>query len=393
MKVFGYGQLETLCEPELYSRRLTVWGKRYRRVKWGVQAIAFVPVISSHVFRGLPAFIQNELGPAALRRVNRAAGFDIALIEDGNFFVPQQSMVGLTNAMAKLAGSDHLGLLLAPHMDVTAYGMFGRYIAGAETLREAIARSIAALRYHSSFDDLSCTETTSTFSFSYKSASANAQGYDTIASAAAGELLSLTRVYLPETARPLRVELDIARPRQASLYEDVFQCPVVFNAPAVAVVFERQRLMARAPTVQRSILTLEDVARDQPGGAPRQLANVAVAQIRTQLATGQVSIDAVARSMDLSVRTLQRELRQEGADFRGLTSSIRTQRAAELLRGTLETITNISEELGYSSVEAFSRAFRKATGLSPREFRSENASLTRRAERAENSCTRVNCKR
>ncbi|MCY1249101.1 Helix-turn-helix domain protein [compost metagenome] len=73
--------------------------------------------------------------------------------------------------------------------------------------------------------------------------------------------------------------------------------------------------------------------------------------------------------MDTSVRTLQRELRLAGADFRGLTSAVRMQRATEMLRDGTVSITNISEDLGYSSPAGFSRAFRKATGFGPREFR------------------------
>ncbi|BCH21201.1 hypothetical protein MesoLjLb_09860 [Mesorhizobium sp. L-8-3] len=98
--------------------------------------------------------------------------------------------------------------------------------------------------------------------------------------------------------------------------------------------------------------------------------DIAVAQIRAQLQAGDVSIEDAARSMDTSVRTLQRELQQAGADFRSLTSAVRIERATELLMGTNVSVTSISEELGYSSPAGFSRAFRKVKGLGPREFRS-----------------------
>jgi AraC-like DNA-binding protein len=45
------------------------------------------------------------------------------------------------------------------------------------------------------------------------------------------------------------------------------------------------------------------------------------------------------------------------------------QRATEMLRDGTVSITNISEDLGYSSPAGFTRAFRKATGFGPREFR------------------------
>lgn len=56
---------------------------------------------------------------------------------------------------------------------------------------------------------------------------------------------------------------------------------------------------------------------------------------------------------------------------RFLANAARLQRAAELLRHTNGSITHVSAEMGYSSPANFARAFRKATGHGPREFRSK----------------------
>lgn len=326
-------------------------------------------MISSHVLQGLPAFIRAEIGERALQRANRAAGFDVELAEERNFFVTQKSVVRFVDAMGRAVGDPNIGLLLAPSMDVAHYGSFGRYITEAGTLGEAIARSVRALQYHSTFDRLIATTTPQEVSLSYKSALAGTEGYGPIACAAAAELLSLFRAYLPRYWHPLRIELDIPTPRHTSHFEDVFQCPVIFNTPAVAVVAERHRLMSPSKQSPWSIVTISDVARDRPGGAPGGLLDIAIAQIRVRLLTGDVSIEDVAQTMDTSVRTLQRELQQAGTDFRSLTSAVRIQRAMELLQDGSVSITSISEDLGYSSPTGFSRAFRKATGFGPREYR------------------------
>lgn len=205
--------------------------------------------------------------------------------------------------------------------------------------------------------------------YSYVFALAGHAGYDMIAGAAAGVLLSVLRAYLPFDWRPLRVELNINRPRQISPFEDLFQCPVLFNAPAVTIVMERHLLSAAPNRGAWPIVTIEDVARDRPGGAPRGLLDVVMEQIRAQVLTGSVSIDRAARPMGTSVRTLQRELDRLGTDFRSLTNAARIQRAIELLRDADISITRVSVEMGYSSPANFARAFRKVTGSGPREFR------------------------
>ncbi|MBS7700365.1 MAG: AraC family transcriptional regulator ligand-binding domain-containing protein [Chelatococcus sp.] len=331
--------------------------------------MAAVPVIASYVLQGVPAFVRNEIGERTLHRANRAAGFDSELIEQSRFFVTQRSVVDFINAIARAMGEPGLGLLLVPTMDVGTYGNFGRYIFGAQTLGQAIKRSISALPYHSTYDRLTVSQRGDEITYSYAFALAGTDGYDIVASAAAGELLSLFKSYLPDGWRPLRVELDIAAPRNSSSFEDVFQCPVIFNAPAVAIVVEHHHMMAQAKHRSRQYMTIEDVARERRGAAPGILLDVASEQIRTRLVGGNVSIDEIARSMDTSVRTLQRELNRAGTDFRSLTSLVRVQRATELLRDRAVSITHISEDLGYSSPAGFSRAFRKVTGLGPREYR------------------------
>jgi AraC-like DNA-binding protein len=332
--------------------------------------MAEVPVISSHILHGLPAFLRHEIGDRALLQANRAAGFDLELIEGRNCFIPHAAVLGFVNAAARAAGEPHLGILMAPMMDVANYGSFGRYILGADTLGQAIEHAIAGLGYHSTDDRMSVAIVGDEARYSYCFALAGRAGYDIIASAAAGVLLSAFRAYLPDDWRPRRIELDIDKPRQTGPFEDVFQCPVHFNAPAVTIVTERHHLLAAPRRASWPIVTIEDVARDRRGGAPRDLLDIVVEQIRAQVITGSVSIDSAAQSMDTSVRTLQRELNRAGTDFRSMANAARVQRATELLRHTNGSITRVSAEMGYSSPANFARAFRKVTGHGPREFRS-----------------------
>lgn len=331
--------------------------------------MADIPVISSHILHGLPAFIRREMGEKALLQANRAIGLDLELIEGANCFVPHAAVIGFFEATGRAAGEANFGALIAPMMNGANYGSYGRYVFGADTLGQAIERAIAGLCFHSTDDKMSVAIVGDEVRYSYVFALADHSGYANMVCAAAGVLLSLFRAYLPSHWRPIRVELDTDRPARTGLFEDVFQCPVLFNAPAVSIVTERRHLIAGLKSPSWPIVTIEDVARDRRGSAPRGLLNVLTEQIRTQVLTGRVSIDSAAQSIDTSVRTLQRELNRAGTDFRSLTNAARVQRAIELLRHTNGSITRVSNELGYSSPAHFARAFRKVTGSGPREFR------------------------
>jgi AraC-like DNA-binding protein len=78
----------------------------------------------------------------------------------------------------------------------------------------------------------------------------------------------------------------------------------------------------------------------------------------------------LAELLDVSEPTLVRYLAKEGHCLRDLGNRIRRERACALLRGSRQSITEIAYRLGYSDVANFSHAFRAASDLSPRAWRS-----------------------
>ena len=78
----------------------------------------------------------------------------------------------------------------------------------------------------------------------------------------------------------------------------------------------------------------------------------------------------LARILHLSTRTMNRRLAMEGERFRELGLQSRHRRACRLLSESTLSITRIALQLGYQEAANFTRAFRRAEGVSPIEFRS-----------------------
>jgi AraC-like DNA-binding protein len=90
--------------------------------------------------------------------------------------------------------------------------------------------------------------------------------------------------------------------------------------------------------------------------------------VRTTLELG-ARIELVAKSLRMSVRTLQRRLDDEGTSFQEVVEQTRERLAKHHAeRGELSS-TQMAFLLGYSDVTAFLRAFKRWTGTSPQEFR------------------------
>jgi AraC-like DNA-binding protein len=81
------------------------------------------------------------------------------------------------------------------------------------------------------------------------------------------------------------------------------------------------------------------------------------------------SIEAVARSVRLSSRTLKRKLAAAGVAFSEVIENERRERAFRLLRANDLSLDEIARRLDYSTQSAFARAFRRWTGEPPSRFR------------------------
>ena len=81
------------------------------------------------------------------------------------------------------------------------------------------------------------------------------------------------------------------------------------------------------------------------------------------------NIASVAQALNLSERTLARQLSEEGTTFLEIKDELRRKIALRLLRESSQSIEAIAEEIGFTSLTAFYRAFKNWTGSTPRAYR------------------------
>ncbi len=91
--------------------------------------------------------------------------------------------------------------------------------------------------------------------------------------------------------------------------------------------------------------------------------------IEPLLGTAEVNIEQVARQLGMSRQTLYRRLRDEGVTFQELLEEKRRQLAIRYLGLDRLSAKVVAYKLGFSDPAAFSRAFKRWTGVSPSKFR------------------------
>ena len=76
-----------------------------------------------------------------------------------------------------------------------------------------------------------------------------------------------------------------------------------------------------------------------------------------------------ASKMGLSRQTLFRKLKAEGANFEKVLDELRHRLALDYLSGKKVSVNETAYLVGFSEPAAFSRAFKRWTGSSPRDAR------------------------
>jgi AraC-like DNA-binding protein len=92
--------------------------------------------------------------------------------------------------------------------------------------------------------------------------------------------------------------------------------------------------------------------------------------IEPLLGRGNPTIEAVARQLGMSRQTLYRRLKAEGVTFEAILDAKRRSLAIRYLGFNRLSVKAAAYKLGFSEPAAFSRAFKRWTGISPRDFRS-----------------------
>jgi AraC-like DNA-binding protein len=260
-------------------------------------------------------------------------------------------------------------LLIAPHLTVADYDLWGSYVLGAPTLRESLLRAVGSIGLHSNDSVAISVIDDATIKFTYDFGMRNEAGYEQIAPCAVGVISSIFKFYLGASWRPLAIDLDLPEPHDPFVFEDAFECPVHFGKPAVAVWFARQHLDAARPVEHAPFVTTADIERKRFGGTPTSATDKVMQLIMLQMLDGAPDLDDAAERMKIGPRTLQRALLSEGTSFRELANAAVAERSRELLSDSYLSVTEIAADLGYSSSAHFARAFRKQSGQSPSEFR------------------------
>lgn len=155
-------------------------------------------------------------------------------------------------------------------------------------------------------------------------------------------------------------------------YAALYQLPLLFEQAHTEVGFSGPALHQALPghDARRQAYLQSQAERYEQavlaeGDVPRRAAIL----LMQRLAFGQPDAAEIAAQLHMSLRTLQRRLREEGSSWSQVADAARRDVACQELRQSTRPVSEIALLTGFSDTRAFLRAFRRWTGLTPTQYR------------------------
>ena len=302
----------------------------------------------------------------------RQAGLTRRQVDDARLRISVQSQIKFLNIAANALRDEFLGAHLAWDFDLREIGLYYYVMASSETLGDALRRMERystmgnegiALKYLEGKDIA--------IVFDYVGVARHSDRHQI-----EGWTTALVRACRQLTNRrvlPTRVKFIHRRSEDCSELTRLLGRRAVFGADADEVAFSatvKDLPVVGADRHLNELLTTyceEALARRRTGreALRSQVENALV----PLLPHGTARADQIARKLGMSQRTLARRLALEGLTFAGILDDLRSDLARRYLDDAHLTISQIAWLLGYQEASAFTHAFKRWTGKTPREMR------------------------
>ena len=186
-------------------------------------------------------------------------------------------------------------------------------------------------------------------------------------------LLSYYRFCTRRRITPLEVRFVHLRRTGLDELRRILGCPVSFGCARVEETLKREDLAIPIPSSDDKLLALlkkhaEMVLSERGINRPDRLQQLE-RRIIELLPRGQARVKILAGETGISERTFHRRLEEMGTSFAALVDRLRQELALRYVEDRNVRLGDVAFLLGYASQSSFSAAFRRWTGIAPRQAR------------------------
>ncbi len=331
--------------------------------------LAKYTVTAAHVRMMVDFGVQQGLDRATLLAV---AGYGPDHVFDPDEMVTLEQSGPIWAYLLHTLQDPALGIRIAETCTTEDFHALGFAVMACRNVREGIARAARYFNLITNSGSFQLLETPTLAALIWNRDLPHVPGIETGNESAIAQFLQCCRIATGTRLVPNLVTFRHAAPPSTDVHEAFFGCRVVFGGESDSLSCHPEVLdqPLEGADEARAAFFGQYLRSRYAGPKPsRPLVDKVRESILGELSDGVPTSEQVARQLGLSNRSLRRHLRREGLSYRNLVRGVRLQAARALLQRPENTISDVAFLLGYSDAGAFSRAFRRSTGVSPKEFR------------------------
>ena len=189
-------------------------------------------------------------------------------------------------------------------------------------------------------------------------------------------LLNMSRGAYGENFRPIQVSIQRDEPNCAGRFSKLFEAPIAFSQAENALWLDPKMVSEPLTTANPELARINDrIVTDYLAQLDHSDVTMRVkSKLIERLPGGQVSEEAIASSIHVSQRSLQRKLREQGMSFTQLLENTRRELSLQYVRDPQHSFNEIAFLLGFAEPGNFSRAFKRWYQKSPSQYRQDSLS-------------------
>lgn len=303
----------------------------------------------------------------------QSVGLDAAALANPDARIPADNACRLLEATAEKAACPTVGLLIAQTRQRFGSGVINVLLAHKSTLREVL---LAAAQYRYLLNEalgvyIETTGDTVTIreEIVAEPGTRTAQAIEL----AVGLLCRHSSALLGAHWKPHSVHFSHAAPSDLTFHRRFFGCPITFESDFNGFVCAAADLDYPNPNADPMLVRYaESLANPLNETAAYSISLDVRKTAYLLLPLGQASIAEVARQLNLTVRTLQRQLDGAASSFSGIVEEVRRDLAVRYLLNPRYPIGRVAALLGYTNQGAFTSWFQKRFGMPPRDWRNRH---------------------
>lgn len=319
------------------------------------------------------AFEAANLNPAELFE---SVGLDITALNDSRMGFKQDDLSRLWREASRVSGNPAIGLLMSGSPVVSVFNTFSYGILASENIESALARLIRYQRIIGEAMDASLSQEPRGHRLNFHvKGHFQPLAYEGFDGALAIMMTTISWAAQMEV-KPLEICFWQPEPLDISPYEEQFRCPLKFNQSHTSVLFSPDDYLRASPIGNKTISLMHDGELDQSikDLDETSLSDKVIKLFASSLANQEPHIEDIASQLNMSKRTFQRRLKEEGWTFVALIDHTRKTMAMDYVLQSKYSLQQISHLLGFTEHSNFYRAFKRWYGLTPRQYRDKEQS-------------------